>query len=139
MLSRSLSAPATLILPLLLAGIAEFDRPAPTHLRSKILRSEDLRNLERDSIITALKRSNWKISGRGGAAQLLGINPNTLASRMRSRYPSNLKLSRIKARLIAETASWVDAPTACVSSSARGLEREGAIASAHWTSPAPGK
>ena len=50
----------------------------------KILRSEDLRNLERDSIIAALKRSNRKISGPGGAAELLGTNPNTLASRMRS-------------------------------------------------------
>jgi hypothetical protein len=109
------------------------------YLRSKILSSEDLRNLERDSIITALRRSNWKISGRGDTAQLLGINPNTLASRMRSLGIHRLKLSRIKARLIAETASWVDAPTACVSSSARRLEREGAIASAHPISPAPGK
>ncbi|MGO9018673.1 MAG: sigma-54 interaction domain-containing protein [Syntrophobacteraceae bacterium] len=31
----------------------------------------------------ALQKSNGKISGLGGAAQLLGINPNTLRSRMR--------------------------------------------------------
>ncbi len=31
----------------------------------------------------ALQRCNGKISGTGGAAQLLGINPNTLRSRMR--------------------------------------------------------
>jgi len=31
----------------------------------------------------ALQRCNGKVSGPGGAAQLLGINPNTLRSRMR--------------------------------------------------------
>ena len=51
---------------------------------AKILRSEDLKQLERDNIVAALERSNRKISGRGGAAEILGLNPSTLASRMRS-------------------------------------------------------
>ncbi|HLK86668.1 MAG TPA: sigma 54-interacting transcriptional regulator [Candidatus Binataceae bacterium] len=51
---------------------------------AKILRSEDLKQLERDNIVAALERSNWKISGRGGAAEMLGFNPSTLASRIRS-------------------------------------------------------
>jgi transcriptional regulator with GAF, ATPase, and Fis domain len=51
---------------------------------AKILRSDDLKRLEQQSITAALERSNWKISGRRGAAELLGLNPNTLASRMRS-------------------------------------------------------
>jgi formate hydrogenlyase transcriptional activator len=30
-----------------------------------------------------LKRTKWKISGKGGTAELLGIKPTTLASRMK--------------------------------------------------------
>ncbi len=51
---------------------------------ARILRIEELKQLERDSIVAALQRANRKISGPGGAAELLGLNPNTLASRMRS-------------------------------------------------------
>ncbi len=50
----------------------------------KILRSQDLKHLERDSIVAALERAHRRISGPGGAAEILGLNPNTLASRMRS-------------------------------------------------------
>ena len=45
---------------------------------------DNLRRLERDSILAALKRSNQKVSGPRGAAELLGVNPSTLNSRMRS-------------------------------------------------------
>jgi len=48
------------------------------------IRRDKLRRLERDSILAALKRSNQKVSGPRGAAELLGINPSTLNSRMRS-------------------------------------------------------
>jgi len=51
---------------------------------SKILRAADLGRLERENIVAALEHSRWKISGPGGAAELVGMNPNTLASRMRS-------------------------------------------------------
>jgi transcriptional regulator with GAF, ATPase, and Fis domain len=42
--------------------------------------------LERDriNILAALKLTNGKISGKEGAAELLGIKPTTLASRMNS-------------------------------------------------------
>lgn len=53
---------------------------APTRL----VRDDELRRLERESIMVALERAHRRISGAGGAAELLGINPNTLASRMRS-------------------------------------------------------
>jgi transcriptional regulator with GAF, ATPase, and Fis domain len=49
----------------------------------KIIPRDDLKRLERDSIVAALERANRKISGAGGAAELLGVNPSTLASRMR--------------------------------------------------------
>lgn len=38
---------------------------------------------EREHIIRALKYANWKIHGPNGAAELLGINPNTLRSRIK--------------------------------------------------------
>jgi transcriptional regulator of acetoin/glycerol metabolism len=41
-------------------------------------------NETRASLLNALERTNWKISGKGGAAELLGIKPSTLESRMKS-------------------------------------------------------
>jgi two-component system response regulator HydG len=38
---------------------------------------------ERDHIISVLMRTNWRLNGKGGAAELLKINPNTLRSRMK--------------------------------------------------------
>lgn len=38
---------------------------------------------ERDHILAVLERCNWKISGKGGAAEILDINVNTLNSRMK--------------------------------------------------------
>jgi len=42
-----------------------------------------LRHVERDHILTTLKRSGWRIEGPTGAAHLLGLNPSTLRSRMK--------------------------------------------------------
>jgi two-component system, NtrC family, response regulator HydG len=38
---------------------------------------------ERDHILAVLKSCNWKISGKGGAAEILDINVNTLNSRIK--------------------------------------------------------
>ena len=38
---------------------------------------------EREHILLALKKANGKVSGKGGAAELLGINFSTLNSRMK--------------------------------------------------------
>lgn len=38
---------------------------------------------ERDHIVAVLESCNWKISGKGGAAEILDINVNTLNSRMK--------------------------------------------------------
>jgi formate hydrogenlyase transcriptional activator len=50
-----------------------------------------IKEMERRLIIDALEKTNWKISGPGGAAELLDINSNTLYSRMK-------KLHIIKAK-----------------------------------------
>ncbi len=49
-----------------------------------ILTEQEIRTLERDNLIAILKQTKWKVSGTGGAAELLGVNPATLASRLRS-------------------------------------------------------
>jgi len=42
------------------------------------------RDLERRNLLNALQRANWKISGKGGAAELLEIKASTLESRMKT-------------------------------------------------------
>ena len=50
--------------------------------------SDDLKTLEtveRDYIIKVLEKTNWKIRGKNGAAEILGMQPTTLESRMKKR------------------------------------------------------
>ena len=42
-----------------------------------------LEEVERRHITRTLQEANWKISGEGGAAEVLGLNPSTLRARMR--------------------------------------------------------
>lgn len=49
-----------------------------------ILTDREFRERERANLMKALKRTNGRIYGEGGAAELLGINPTTLASRLRA-------------------------------------------------------
>jgi transcriptional regulator with GAF, ATPase, and Fis domain len=42
------------------------------------------RRLERENLLAALKASGGKVAGQTGAAALLGMNPNTLTSRLRA-------------------------------------------------------
>ncbi|MFC1822378.1 sigma 54-interacting transcriptional regulator [Thermodesulfobacteriota bacterium] len=57
-------------------GLSNF---GPAHSRADLT----LRESEKLYIILALKKSGWKVRGLGGAAELLDIHPNTLASRMK--------------------------------------------------------
>jgi PAS domain S-box-containing protein len=51
---------------------------------SRILTAGELRDLERANLLRALEAAGWKISGADGAAERLGVNPNTLSSRMKA-------------------------------------------------------
>ena len=51
---------------------------------SAILTAAELRAFERSNLLRALEASAWKISGAKGAAERLGMKPNTLSSRMKS-------------------------------------------------------
>jgi transcriptional regulator with GAF, ATPase, and Fis domain len=41
-----------------------------------------LDEVNRRHILRALEQTNWRIQGKDGAAQLMGVKPNTLRSRM---------------------------------------------------------
>ena len=45
---------------------------------------KEWQRLERENLLAALKVSGGKVSGKEGAAALLGMNPNTLTSRLRA-------------------------------------------------------
>lgn len=50
----------------------------------RVLTATEFLELERTNLRRALEATGWKLSGRDGAAHLLGLHPNTLASRMKS-------------------------------------------------------
>lgn len=49
-----------------------------------VLDAAQIENLERQNILKALNRCDWRISGKNGAAKLLAIPPTTLSSRMKA-------------------------------------------------------
>ncbi len=61
------------------APAAVADPATPAFLTEAEMRAQQRRNLS-----AALEAAGWRISGKGGAAELLGIRPTTLADRMRS-------------------------------------------------------
>ncbi len=50
----------------------------------KILTYAHLKNIERENLVLALHQTNGRISGPGGAAELLGTNASTLRSRLKA-------------------------------------------------------
>lgn len=69
-------------------GIAERSSDAAVLLSGlaagAVVSDDDWREMERMNLLNALQRSNWKISGRGGAAEMLGVRPTTLESRLKT-------------------------------------------------------
>jgi PAS domain S-box-containing protein len=55
----------------------------PDSAASAAARLEPLVDLERRHIVEVLEHVNWRISGTGGAAEILGMVPTTLHSRMK--------------------------------------------------------
>ncbi len=49
----------------------------------EIFTDPEFRRQERDNLLAALNKTGWKIYGPGGAAELLGVKPTTLISRMK--------------------------------------------------------
>ena len=79
-------------------GVLEFDLPvssgaSPTTLPiqqagdeadtgREFFTESEMQRHERDNLLAVLKKSGWKIKGANGAAELLGVKPTTLLSRM---------------------------------------------------------
>jgi len=51
---------------------------------NEVLSETDMREFQKNNTIKALEQTNWKVSGVGGAAELLGVRPTTLADRIRT-------------------------------------------------------
>ncbi|MDO9270008.1 MAG: sigma 54-interacting transcriptional regulator [Methylobacter sp.] len=57
-------------------------QPSRAHPEAATDKLRTLEAVEREHIIRTLEATNWQISGAKGAAAILGMNPNTLRSRM---------------------------------------------------------
>ncbi len=64
--------------------LASMARSAPADGEGIVLSAIELQSLERSNLERALIAANWKISGAGGAAQLLGLPASTVTSRMKA-------------------------------------------------------
>jgi transcriptional regulator with GAF, ATPase, and Fis domain len=72
------------------------DRPAQPAARSaapgvptlalgeRVLTAEEMKQLERENVSRALERAGGRVYGSRGAAELLGLRPSTLLSRMKA-------------------------------------------------------
>ncbi len=49
-----------------------------------VMTERQIKDLQKANILKALKLAGWRVSGKGGAAELLGVRPTTLADRMRT-------------------------------------------------------
>ncbi len=49
-----------------------------------ILTDKQMRELQKKNIIVALDATNWKVSGKDGTAELLGVRPTTLYDRLKA-------------------------------------------------------
>jgi transcriptional regulator with GAF, ATPase, and Fis domain len=58
------------------------DSPAESSGKPAFLTEVEVERFERDNLLHALETANWKISGPDSAAEMLGVKPTTLLSRM---------------------------------------------------------
>jgi transcriptional regulator with GAF, ATPase, and Fis domain len=61
------------------AAVKSAELPAHT-----VLTVKQLHQFERQNLLLALERCHWRVSGKDGAAQLVGLPPSTLQSRMKA-------------------------------------------------------
>ena len=81
-----LSTGKVLRLDLSMPGLkVDVDSMTTTAIESNdVLTEKELREFQKSNLEKALKQTNWKVSGLGGAAELLGVRPTTLADRIRT-------------------------------------------------------
>ena len=54
------------------------------YVEREFLTEAEMKIRQKDNLVAALDAADWRVSGAGGAAELLGIKPSTLSDRMRS-------------------------------------------------------
>jgi len=55
----------------------------PSSETNDVLTNQSLQDLERSHILKVLERMHWKVTGRGSAAEILGLKRSTLQSKMK--------------------------------------------------------
>jgi len=53
------------------------------HNKDLTTTQKTLEEVERDHMVRVLEQTNWKVSGKNGAAEILGLNRSTLRARIR--------------------------------------------------------
>jgi DNA-binding NtrC family response regulator/class 3 adenylate cyclase len=73
-------------LPMRVAGAqvaTTITEPASNRSEPEFLTESGWQRRERENLLIALKKTSWKIKGANGAAELLGVKPTTLLSRIK--------------------------------------------------------
>jgi len=58
-------------------------RPPALDVAGRSEEARDLQEVERRHILRVLKETGWRVAGKRGAAEILGLKPTTLESRMK--------------------------------------------------------
>ncbi len=70
--------------PLPEAAVSDAGVESEASAAPEFLTEQEMREFQKKNTIAALKQANWRVSGPGGAADLLGIKPTTLTDRIRT-------------------------------------------------------
>jgi transcriptional regulator with GAF, ATPase, and Fis domain len=59
------------------------ERRRASDAEKPVLTEEEMKQRDRDNLLNALNQSGWKITGDGGAAEILEMKPTTLHSKIK--------------------------------------------------------
>jgi formate hydrogenlyase transcriptional activator len=59
------------------------DRRRASDTEQRVLTEEEMKQRDRDNLLSALNQCGWKVTGDGGAAELLAMKPTTLHSKIK--------------------------------------------------------
>ncbi len=92
-----LSLPASGALARTVEAAAVVPLRSPSGNGQGFVTEDQMKQQQRENIRRALEHAGWRVSGEGGAAELLGLKPSTLTDRMRTlglEKPANVRRSR---------------------------------------------
>jgi formate hydrogenlyase transcriptional activator len=67
---------------LILATDSKLRVEIPNGANGKTIQGSTLEELERKYFLSILDKTGWRVRGKNGAAEILGLKPTTMASRM---------------------------------------------------------